>query len=178
MRLALAVFTLLMVALVMPASAATPAAGAPDQTIFCRTKLSNGTERCTISDQGVCPKDADNQHWTESTDSCKCGADPKSGDECVQLENPLVGETTDISALIGTLIKAALGVSGAVALVMFFWGARAWVISQGNAEKIKAGTDTMVWTGIGLLILFASYILVNVIIQFITGTGQGAPPAQ
>lgn len=89
-----------------------------------------------------------------------------------QLENPL-GQTTTINQFIGKLINAVLGLSGAVALVMFVWGGVQWLISGGSAEKIKQAKSTLVSATIGIVILFTSYTLVNAIIQALSsGTVQ------
>lgn len=94
--------------------------------------------------------------------------DPNSTELC----NPL-GTTSTINQFIGRLINAVLGISGAVALVMFVWGGVQWLISGGSAEKIKQAKATLVSAAIGIVILFTSYTLVNAIIQALaSGTVQ------
>ena len=88
---------------------------------------------------------------------------PKTTSETVSLTNP-IGET-DISVLIGRVIKAILGIVGSLALVMFIYGGVTWMTSAGNAEKVQKGKDTLVWAAIGLVIIFASYALVRFVIQ-------------
>lgn len=88
-----------------------------------------------------------------------------------QLINPLGGTNenptgvTKVPVLIANIIKTILGVIGAVALFMFFWGGFGWLTSGGNPDKIKAGRDTLVWATIGLLVIFTSYTLVDVVFQ-------------
>jgi len=88
-------------------------------------------------------------------------------DTICTLANPL--KTTDAASLVNTIIKGLLGVIGAVTLLMFVWGAGGWLLSAGNPEKVAAGTKTMLWAAIGLILVFASYILVNIVIKTLTG---------
>ena len=57
----------------------------------------------------------------------------------------------------------ALSVIGAVALGAFVYGGFNFVISGGNAEKIKKGTDAMTAAVIGLVIAFGGYFLIQVL---------------
>jgi hypothetical protein len=85
------------------------------------------------------------------------------------LENPL-GET-DIRLIIGRIISALLGISGALALLMFVWGGMQWLTSGGNTDRIKKGKDTLVWAVIGLVVIFTSYAIVRAVITALsTGT--------
>ena len=43
--------------------------------------------------------------------------------------------------------------------------------SAGNAQRIEKGRETLTWAAIGLVVIFASYALVNLILKaFETGT--------
>lgn len=94
-----------------------------------------------------------------------------TGSTC--LENPLESEITDAPTIIGIVIKAALGVIGAITLLMFVMGAQEWLTSAGNPEKVSAGAKTMLWAAIGALLVFASFIIVSQLTGLITGaTGE------
>ncbi len=82
------------------------------------------------------------------------------------LENPL-GET-DIRVIIGRVISALLGFSGALALLMFVWGGITWLTSGGNETRIKKGKDTLLWATIGLVVIFTSYAIVRAIVTALT----------
>jgi hypothetical protein len=84
-----------------------------------------------------------------------------------QLESPIKAET--IPELIGSIIKAILGIVGALALLMFVYGGFVWLTSGGSADKIKKGKDIIVWATIGLIVIFASYALVSFVIRAIGG---------
>ena len=63
------------------------------------------------------------------------------------------------------LIKAALGLIGAVSLFVFIMGGFKWLTSLGNAEKVSKGAKTMLWAVLGLIITFASYLILNLLLK-------------
>ena len=69
--------------------------------------------------------------------------------------------------LIGNVINAILGLVGSVALLMFVYGGLTWMTSSGSQEKVKKGRDIIIWSAIGLAIIFASYGLVRLLITSI-----------
>ena len=84
----------------------------------------------------------------------------------VTLFDPLGGAS--IPELIGRVIKAALGLSGSVALLMFIYGGFRWLTSGGSTKGIEAGKKTITWAVIGLVTIFAAYLAVDLIIRAIT----------
>lgn len=86
----------------------------------------------------------------------------------VSLVNPL--GTSDVRVILGYLIKAALGLSGSIALIFFVWGGFLWLTSQGNTDKIKQGRQTLVWATIGLAVVFSAYTLTNAVLEAILQT--------
>lgn len=94
-----------------------------------------------------------------------------NGGEC-RLENPLgIGQkgTTEVTDLINTIIKAALGIIGGLTLLMFVWGGFEWLTSAGNPEKVSAGSQTMIWAVIGVILVLASYILLSTFLEYLSG---------
>jgi len=83
------------------------------------------------------------------------------------LEDPLSSEG-DLRIVIGRVIRAALGLSGAIALLMFIWGGFQWLTSGGSPEKVKAGKNTLTWAAIGLVVIFTAYTLVATLITALT----------
>jgi hypothetical protein len=83
--------------------------------------------------------------------------------EKIKLENPLGGGEgiTSVPRLIGNIIKTILTIVGALALAMFVYGGFTWLTSGGSAEKIQSGKKIIIWAVIGLVIIFASYTLVD-----------------
>lgn len=91
-----------------------------------------------------------------------CPTDAPAGSIC--LENPLGKEMNSPQLLIGRVINAVLGIVGSIALVMFIYGGLTWMISGGSAEKVKKGRDIIVWSAVGLIVIFISYGLVRFLI--------------
>jgi non-ribosomal peptide synthetase component F len=82
------------------------------------------------------------------------------------LTNPL--GTTDVRVVIGNIIQALLGVTGALALLMFVWGGFQWLISGGSADRVKKGKDTLIWATIGLVVIILAYTLVSAVVTGLT----------
>ena len=92
----------------------------------------------------------------------------------VSLKNPLGEGRTDINAILGDIVKAALGILGSITFLVFVFGGFTWLIAAGNPEKIKKGTQTMVWAVIGLFIIFGSYGILSLVLK---GLGTQNQPA-
>ena len=96
----------------------------------------------------------------------------------VQLTNPLntfdEGGTGAVREIVGLVIgRLVLPMVGSIALLMFVIGGYFWLTAAGNSDKIKAGKDIMVYTALGLLIIFGAYTA----IAFIFGVLPLATPA-
>ena len=67
------------------------------------------------------------------------------------------------------IIRAILGIVGALALFMFIYGGMIWMTSGGNTSRIEKGKETLIWATIGLFIIFASYAILSFIFQALAG---------
>ncbi|MDO8626444.1 MAG: hypothetical protein Q7K39_03230 [Candidatus Magasanikbacteria bacterium] len=99
---------------------------------------------------------------------CPC-PNSDSGAECIPLENPLAGNTVDIFGIFGRILRVALGLIGSLTLLMLVWGGFQWMMSGGSPERIKKGTDTMLWAAIGVVLVFASYFILSNFVDYLTG---------
>jgi len=90
---------------------------------------------------------------------------PCKGSLCLQ--NPLGNVITTPQALIGRIIDSVLGVVGSIALLMFVYGGLTWMTSSGNDEKVKKGRDIILWSAIGLVVIFMSYALTRFVLSTI-----------
>jgi type IV secretion system pilin len=99
------------------------------------------------------------------------GSGPKTGTVDLAGSSPV--EITDIPTIIGNFIKAILGFVGAVALFMFVYGGVLMLTSAGNQEKVKKGKDTLIWSIIGLAVIFGSFFLVDAVLTGFQGSGPG-----
>ncbi len=91
------------------------------------------------------------------------GATKKEPD-VVSLDNPLkLGKT--VPAILGAIIKGALGIMGGLVLLMVVWGGTTWITAAGSPEKVKAGSQTILWALLGGILTVASYVILNNIIK-------------
>lgn len=85
------------------------------------------------------------------------------------LSNPL--GSSDFRVVIGYIIRAMLGLSGALALFVFVWSGVMMMIAAGSPEKIKKAKESLTWATIGLVVIFTAYTLVYTLITALsTGT--------
>ncbi|PIZ95785.1 MAG: hypothetical protein COX80_03575 [Candidatus Magasanikbacteria bacterium CG_4_10_14_0_2_um_filter_33_14] len=71
----------------------------------------------------------------------------------------------NLQQLIGRAISALLGILGSIALVMMLFGGFTWMTSAGNVEKRKKATGIIIWSVLGVSIIFASYAMVNFVLD-------------
>ena len=86
----------------------------------------------------------------------------------ISLDNPLDPIKTP-QELLGQILNGMFGIIGSLALVMFIFGGLVWMTSAGNPEKVKKGRDILVWSAIGLFVIFSSYALVRFVLSSIAG---------
>jgi hypothetical protein len=63
------------------------------------------------------------------------------------------------------VIKGVLGVMGGLVLLMVVWGGTVWMSAAGNPEKVKSGSQTILWALLGAIITSASYIILSSIMK-------------
>ena len=85
----------------------------------------------------------------------------------VALPNPL-GDT-NVGRIIGNIITMLIGGAGSIALFMFIYGGFLWLTSAGNAEKIKKGQAIILWSVLGMVVMFSAYIIVRYVLGGILG---------
>ncbi|MFA6604053.1 MAG: pilin [Patescibacteria group bacterium] len=84
------------------------------------------------------------------------------------LPNPLQAGT--IPELLGNAARLLTGIVGSIALLMFVYGGMLWMTSRGNSSQIEKGKNIFVWSTIGLLIMFSSYLIISFFLQTIGAT--------
>lgn len=70
-----------------------------------------------------------------------------------------------IPVVIGRIIRAIISLSGVLALAMFVYGGVTWMTAQGNSEKVEQARRTVVWSVLGLVLIFASYAMVGLVLR-------------
>ena len=81
------------------------------------------------------------------------------------LNNPM-GDA-NVSSLIGSTISYILGVVGSIALVIIVYAGIKFMNARGNPEQVKSATQIMLWAGLGLAMIFFSYLILNYVIEAI-----------
>lgn len=85
--------------------------------------------------------------------------DPSSGKLC----DPL-GNNGDPAVVANKIIKGLMGLTGILALIAFIWGGILWMTSGGGQERIKKGKTMMIWAVLGLVVIFGSYAILDVVL--------------
>jgi len=95
----------------------------------------------------------------------------QSSANTVKLTNPLTGNQSSKSLpeFLGQIISYAMGIIGSIALVMFIYGGLTWMLSGGNSEQVGKGKQIIIWSALGVAIIFAAYALVRFVIVAISG---------
>ncbi|MBM3205166.1 hypothetical protein FJZ48_04310 [Candidatus Uhrbacteria bacterium] len=83
------------------------------------------------------------------------------------LYNPL-GNVT-LQGMIARVIRAVIGIVGALALLAFVYGGFVWMTAGGSEKRVAEGRTIIINAVIGLLIIFFSYTLTNVFLQIFAG---------
>jgi len=112
------------------------------------------------------PKDAVKINFPASSPTPSAPTKPKVPD-IVKLDNPLVGDTTKPTEIIGRIIKMALSVMGGLVLLMVVWGGFQWLTAAGSPEKVKSGMQTILWAVLGAVITLSSYVILNTILSYL-----------
>lgn len=98
-------------------------------------------------------------------------------EDTVPLVNPIGGTVTDSAGeinlyeIVGSIIKKVLGLMGSLALLVFIYGGFMWLTATGNSDRVKQGTNAMLWATIGILVIFSSYAILSLILKGIGATG-------
>jgi len=86
------------------------------------------------------------------------------------LEVPFVGGLNKVGDIkpdkfIGKMISLALSVMGSVALIMFIYGGILYMTAGGNQNTEHKALLTLAWTGIGIVVILSSYLLVQFVFE-------------
>ncbi len=73
--------------------------------------------------------------------------------------------TTNINTIIGRMVKGALGIIGTIAFALFVYAGLLWMVSGGNSDRMGKAKDILVWTSLGIAVIFASYAIVDIIFE-------------
>ena len=83
--------------------------------------------------------------------------------------NPDSCKSSDLSAIIKTIVNTLIFVIGIVAVIMIILGGITYATSQGDPAKVKKGKDTVLYGIIGLIIALLAYAIVNFVLNAMNG---------
>ncbi len=83
----------------------------------------------------------------------------------VQLGGIGAFSTDNLLSLVGTIITLAFGVAAIVAVVYLIIGGFSYVTAGGNPEAVEAAKTTIINSIIGLLVVLASYLIVDFVLD-------------
>ena len=79
------------------------------------------------------------------------------------MTNPV--RTINPSVVIGRVVRALLLIVGSIALIMFIYGGLTWMTASGNDAKIAKARTILIWSTLGLIVIFAAYLLVKYVME-------------
>jgi hypothetical protein len=71
---------------------------------------------------------------------------------------------TQIQNFIRSVIQLIAGLAGLVATGFFIIGGFGYITSSGNPEHLDRAKRTLLWSGIGLTIVIAAFVISNIIV--------------
>ena len=67
------------------------------------------------------------------------------------------------------IIQTLVTLAGILAALFFVWGGVGYITSSGNPESLEKSKKTIFYSGLGLAISLAAYVLSNVVTQIAQG---------
>jgi len=68
--------------------------------------------------------------------------------------------------IIGGAVNILFVIAVVIALVFLIWGGIKWILSGGDKSAVESARNTIVAAVVGLIIVFLSYFILNVILNF------------
>lgn len=75
---------------------------------------------------------------------------------------------SNVEDFIRNIIKVVAGLAGLVATGFFVVGGFTYITSSGNPEHLDRAKRTLLWSGIGLAIVIAAFVISNIIVGLAT----------
>lgn len=80
-----------------------------------------------------------------------------------------VCKTQDIPTLINRILFYLFVAGAVIAIFFLIWGGIKWITAGGDKTKVQAARDTIIGAIIGLIIVFASYFLISIVLSTFFG---------
>lgn len=72
----------------------------------------------------------------------------------------------NFGSIVGTLVTVAFVIAVVIALAFLIWGGIRWIISGGDKAGVESARNTIIAAVIGLVIVFLSYFILSIILNF------------
>lgn len=95
----------------------------------------------------------------------------KAGDIKIAEIDPGTGFATDIGALINAVLSFVMVLGALLVFFYLIWGGIEWITSGGDKGKTEGARNKITAAVIGLIILAASYAILQLILRFLGFTG-------
>jgi hypothetical protein len=79
--------------------------------------------------------------------------------------------TDNFGNVVGAVITLLFVIAVIIALGFLIWGGIKWILSGGDKGAVESARNTIVAAIVGLVIVFLSYFILNLVINFFLGTG-------
>ncbi len=81
----------------------------------------------------------------------------------IKIVNPLVGGDMTIDEIVEKIINFLLLIGGPIAALMYVYAGFQFLSAAGDAKKINAAKQTIIWTSIGVAVLILSFGIVQIV---------------
>lgn len=91
--------------------------------------------------------------------------------------SPVFAQSADVSKVktfLDNIIQIAVLLSGTVAAAFFVIGGFRYITSSGNPEALEGAKKTIMYSAIGLVVILAAYVIMNIVSQTATTAFGGA----
>ena len=80
----------------------------------------------------------------------------------------------DIGTSLATIIQFLFVVAVILALGFLIYGGIRWITSGGDKAGVETARNTIIAAIIGLIVVFLAYVIINLVLTFLTGNGIGS----
>jgi len=84
------------------------------------------------------------------------------------LSSPVFAQSEDIVKIqnfITNIVQTLVILAGSLATAFFVWGGVRYITSSGNPETLEGAKKTILYSGVGLTIALAAFVLTNIVTQ-------------
>ena len=78
----------------------------------------------------------------------------------------LDGEVGDVTSVVQKIINVIIVLVGVGAVIVVIYAGGVLMLSVGNADQITNGKKTLIWAGVGLVVVIFAYVLAKTVISF------------